>query len=361
MAQIDTKTEITVWAEYGWIDGGDPNNPAEGARVRSKGCFLYVEQAKLLEISSYPEWSFDGSSTNQADTDNSEVLLKPIKIVRDPMKERRDISSAVTVLVWCSTWNPDGTPHQTNHRAALVNFMKENKAWDDEQDPLFGLEQEYQFVVRGEPDKSIVVEAKEQGPYYCGYGANQRLIRKIAEEHARRCAQIGILLWGVNAEVAPGQWEYQTRPNFAVDSCDDLWITRWLLLRTAEELEIDVRFHPKPLGNKFNGSGCHLNFSTKDMREKEDHYLTIIENIRSYQEKHEMPWKYYGEGNEMRLTGIHETSSMDEFVVGVGNRGASIRIPQRTEMRKTGYLEDRRPAANIDPYRAVLWLLKAIQ
>lgn len=360
MATIESKAEIPVWAEYGWIGGIDPENPFEGGHIRSKGCFLYIQESAILDVKSYPEWNFDGSSTNQATTEKSEVILRPVRVFRDPMKERRDPTSPVTVLVWCATYDIDGTPHATNYREALRLFMESNQKWDEEEDPLFGLEQEYQFVLRGDENKNVIPEAKRQGPYYCGYGACQKWGRKIAEEHARRCAAIGIVLWGVNAEVAPGQWEFQTRPNLSLDAADELWVCRWVLLRTAEDLEFDVRFHPKVLGESFNGSGCHTNFSTRSMREKEDHYKEVIEKVRIYHEK-ESAWHHYGEGNELRMTGSHETSSMSDFSSGVGNRGVSIRIPYNTDKKKKGYVEDRRPAANADPYRVILWILRAIR
>lgn len=360
MATIQTQTELPVWAEYGWIDGGDPEHPGEGNHVRSKGCFLYLPEAKILDVTAYPEWNYDGSSTNQATTENSEIMLRPVRVFRDPMKERRDPTLPVTVLVWCATYYPDGTPHETNYRHHLTEFIKQNKEWDEDQDPLFGLEQEYQFVMRNENEKSIIPEAEKQGEFYCGYTAGQRWGRRIVEEHARRCAAIGLILWGVNAEVAPGQWEYQTRPNLSVDAADELWVSRWILVRTAEDLEFNVRFHPKPLGEKFNGSGCHINFSTKDMRETNDAYKEILSKVESYHAT-TPAWDSYGAENHLRLTGKHETSSMDKFTSGVSNRAVSVRIPYNTFKKGMGYLEDRRPAANIDPYRAILWILRAIR
>ena len=375
MAQIDTKTELPVWAEYGWIDGGDPRHPGEGPRIRSKGFFLYVESNKLLDLDAYPEWSFDGSSTHQAPVSESEVILRPEKVFRDPMKERRDPSSPVTVLVWCSTWTIHGEPHETNTRHELAQLMKENAAWDEEQDPLIGFEQEYTLVLRGNRMKSIIPEVhpneekeeteispevRESLPenFYAGYGSYHRWGRKIAEEHARRCAQIGILLWGVNAEVGPGQWEFQTRPNLPMDAADELWVARWILLRTAEDLEFDVRFHPKPFGKAFPGSGCHLNISTKDLRETPGFYETAIEKIRTkFEEDPTACWKAYGAENELRLTGLHETAPLDTFISGVGHRGASIRVPYSTQKKQRGYLEDRRPAANMDPYAGIRWML----
>jgi glutamine synthetase len=60
--------------------------------------------------------------------------------------------------------------------------------------------------------------------------------------------------------------------------------------------------------------------------------------------------KHYGAGLEDRLTGEHETASYKEFKYGVSDRGASVRIPMQTDLDGKGYLEDRRPCANIDPY-----------
>ena len=351
MTTIQTKTELCVWAEYGWIDGDD--------KIRSKGYFLFIEKEQLLNPKFYPEMNFDGSSTNQAIQTKSEIILKPIKLLRDPMKERRDASSPVTILVWCSCWNPDGTPHHLNTREQLASWLLEHKEWEVAEEPMFGLEQEYFITCRGEPIKSMIPEATSQGPYYCGYGSHQRIGRKIAEEHARRCANIGILLWGMNAEVAPGQWEFQTRPNMSLETGDELWIARWILSRTAEDLELDIHYHPKLFGEQWNGSGCHLNVSTKTTRDVEEGYLQVIERIQTYHEQNPA-WDSYGKENHLRLTGTHETSSMNSFTSGVGDRTASIRIPNSTFQKKKGYLEDRRPAANIDPYLAILWMLKAI-
>ena len=58
----------------------------------------------------------------------------------------------------------------------------------------------------------------------------------------------------------------------------------------------------------------------------------------------------YGADNDQRLTGDHETQSIDQFSYGVSDRGASIRIPWQVNVAGKGYIEDRRPNANMDPY-----------
>ena len=80
--------------------------------------------------------------------------------------------------------------------------------------------------------------------------------------------------------------------------------------------------------------------------------MDYIHNMmKKFEAKHDLHMSVYGEDNNKRLTGIHETSAFDKFSYGTGNRAASFRIPTSvTAANGKGYIEDRRPGSNIDPY-----------
>jgi glutamine synthetase len=313
--------------EYIWLDGYTPE-----PNLRSKTKVLTSETEPELE--SLPIWNFDGSSTEQAEGNYSDCLLKPVKIIRDPQRKNG-------YLVLCEVLNPDMTPHSSNTRSSI----KENSnMW-------VGFEQEY-FIYDGElPLGHTKGNMKPQGEYYCGIGTDNVSGRNIVEHHLDVCLSAGLNLTGINAEVALGQWEFQVMGKGTLDSCDQLILCRYLLQRVAETYSVKIEYHPKPLQGDWNGSGLHTNFSNKKMREvggKE--YFDSILNV--FELNHSKHIENYGSDNEYRLTGKHETQSIDKFSYGVSDRGSSIRIPQVTVNNGwKGYVEDRRPASNGDPYR----------
>lgn len=127
-----------------------------------------------------------------------------------------------------------------------------------------------------------------------------------------------------------------------------LWISRYILCRVAEKYNVSVSFAPK-LFKEWNGAGCHTNYSTQKMRDGLGGIEYITRLVERLGLKHNLHLELYGDNSE-RLTGKHETSSLDEFSFGIGNRAASVRIPTSTAAQKKGYIEDRRPASDIDPY-----------
>jgi glutamine synthetase len=313
--------------EYIWLDGYTPE-----PNLRSKTKVLTSETEPELE--SLPIWNFDGSSTNQAEGNYSDCLLKPVKIIRDPQRKSG-------YLVLCEVLNPDMTPHSSNTRSSIK----------DDSNMWVGFEQEY-FIYDGElPLGHTKGDMKPQGEYYCGIGTENVSGRNIVEHHLDICLAAGLNVTGINAEVALGQWEFQVMGKGTLDSCDQLILCRYLLERVAETYNVKIEYHPKPLHGDWNGSGLHTNFSNKKMREVggKDYFDSIFNVFELNHSKH---IENYGSDNGMRLTGKHETQSIDKFSYGVSDRGSSIRIPQATVNNGwKGYVEDRRPASNGDPYK----------
>ena len=331
---------MKVMAEYIWMDGHQPTQ-----KLRSKTKIL---NKKISSVSELPEWGFDGSSTNQAEGNFSDCLLKPVWLCKDPIRGKENI------LVMCEVMNADGSVHASNTRAHLrkieEKFSKE-KIW-------FGIEQEYTFFEGrnplGWPEGGYPAP---QGPFYCGVGADEAFGREIVEDHLDLCLEAGLELSGINAEVMPGQWEYQIGPLGPLEVGDQMWVSRWLLYRISEDYGVSATLHPKPVKGDWNGAGAHINFSTQSMREKGG--LKVIEDAcEKLSKKHDKHIAVYGAHNEERLTGDHETQSISEFSYGVSDRGASIRIPMQTSNDGYGYLEDRRPSSNMDPYQACAILIE---
>tara|TARA_B100000949_G_scaffold234372_1_gene253248 strand:- start:15172 stop:16182 length:1011 start_codon:yes stop_codon:yes gene_type:complete len=327
----------TYLCEYIWLDGYLPE-----ANLRSKTKVVQLEESPSLD--NLPLWSYDGSSTKQAEGSASDCVLKPVKVYKDAGRGHGH-------LVFCEVMNPDGSPHPTNNRAV----------YDDDRDFWFGFEQEYVIMENGLP----LGFPKEgfpapQGKYYCGIGTQNVVARDFVEEHLRLCLDCGLNITGVNAEVMLGQWEFQLLGKGAKEASDDLWVARYLLLRVAEKYHVDIELHPKPVKGDWNGSGMHTNFSNEEMRSTggEDYFKTILKNMENRHQEH---IAVYGSMNHERLTGLHETQAMDRFSYGISDRGASIRIPITTvENGWKGYLEDRRPASNACPYLVTSKILKAI-
>lgn len=326
--------------EYIWLDGYKPMQS-----LRSKTKIVKDFSGKLEDV---PMWSFDGSSTEQAPGNSSDCLLKPVAVFPDPGRKN-------AFLVMTEVLNADGTPHESNGRATIE---------DDDNDFWFGFEQEY-FLWNVENNKPLGFPENgfpaPQGPYYCSVGYGKAFGREIVEEHLDMCLEAGLNVEGINAEVATGQWEFQIFAKGAKAAGDQIWVARYLLERVGESYGVAVNWHCKPLQGDWNGSGMHANFSNSLLREagSKDIYIDILEAFRPVIAEH---IAVYGPDNHLRLTGQHETQSIDKFSYGVSDRGASIRIPIATVERGwKGYLEDRRPNSAADPYKVAARIVKTVK
>lgn len=330
--KLDQKGKII--AEYIWVGGN-------GIDIRSKARTLSIAEAKSIE--DIPEWNFDGSSTRQAEGHDSEIWLKPRVIYKDPFRGGNN------VLVLCDTWKPDGSPANSNFRQECLDIMEECK----HEEPWFSFEQEY-CLYRIDQYPSWPLGFPQggyplpQGPYYCSVGGDVCFGRQVMEAHYKCCLHAGLAISGTNAEVMPGQWEYQIGPVAGISAADQLWVSRYLLYRVSEHYGVAVTFMSKPMPD-WNGSGNHVNYSTASTR-GEGGLEAIYGYLDKMKDHHCFFIEVSGYENEKRLTGRHETSSFEKFTYGIADRSASIRIPRLTERAGKGYFEDRRPSANSEPY-----------
>lgn len=346
---------MKVTAEYIWVDGTEPT-----PHLRSKTRIIHeppealryaVRMRMPASAKHFPTWSADGSSTNQANGASSDIELRPVHVVFDPFRKEG-------VLVLCEVFSADGTAHPSNTRARLRAVLD---AGGEELESWFGFEQEYTFMHQSGRPHGFPTEgeAAPQGPYYCGVGASNVKGRDVYEEILRNCLTAGLSVAGANWEVMPGQAEIQIGAAEDKVACDHVWLARWVMARTAEKYDVDVSFDPKPAEGDWNGAGMHTNFSTKKMRAKGG-----LENIEHacalFKDKVGEHLADYGKDYERRLTGAHETARYDEFSWGVSDRTASIRIPLHVERDGCGYMEDRRPNANADPYRIAARMLETV-
>lgn len=337
--------------EYIWIDGyGELRSKTKIIHKSYNLSFNSFDNLNKLTFNNYdelkdykdfkpPEWNYDGSSTGQAKLgENTEIILRPCFTCSNPLRKVENYSSR---LVLCDTYYTDGKPTKNNSRFNSNIIFEKNIGLK----PWYGLEQEY-YMFRNDWNLSNDLPGK----YYCGI-YNNGIQRRIVEEHMEACLEAGLNISGLNAEVAPQQWEFQIGPCIGIDAGDQLYVSRYILQKISEKYDVTISYNPK-IFIHLSGSGCHVNFSTEETRNTDNgkglNY--IYEYVEKLKNKHIEHIEIYGKDNDKRLTGEHETAHISVFSFGVGTRNTSIRVPNQCEIEKSGYIEDRRPAANIDPY-----------
>jgi len=229
-----------IIAEYVWLGGK--------GELRSKSRTIVLILNETLQFKHLKNWNYDGSSTNQANGSNSEVILKPQTMYNCPFR------GSPHVLVMCDTYDANMIPISNNYRFNANEMFNKNL----EEKPWFGIEQEF-FMIDNNTNKPLGFpkdgNPNPQGQYYCSVGSRNTFGREIIDKHYMACLNAGIQVSGINAEVAPGQWEFQVGPVEGINAGDQLWIARYILERITEEYNISIDYEPKPLKGDWNGFG----------------------------------------------------------------------------------------------------------
>lgn len=344
---MSSGTKQPVRVTYIWLGGKDAHHD-----IRSKDRTMYLTQEELLKPPKdlladglFPVWNYDGSSTGQAKGLDTEILLKPVNAF--PCYLPRPSKKIPWILVLAECYLPCGEPTADNSRAMARQTFEQLP----DEHPWFGLEQEYFLLGRdgrpyGWPERGFPAP---QGPYYCSTGSQVAWGREYVDQHYEICLEMGLNISGTNGEVTPAQWEFQVGPCEGLEMGDQIVVARWVLLRLLEKDGLDVEYRAKPILGDWNGSGLHTNFSTEATR-AENGIEAIYQYIDRLRKTVRKDIVFYGAENNLRLTGRHETSKATDFTSGVGTRSTSIRIPNSVASERRGYMEDRRPASDADPY-----------
>lgn len=362
---------MRVIAEYIFID-------ALGATRSKTKVFECAQNNITLEC--FSEWNADGSSCGMSEGKKSDIVIRPVAFFKDPF--RQTWPNVECYLVLCDTYDMNNRAHISNNRFECMQICARTK----DQEPWFGIEQEYilyeltdsgvkpygwknldtpsaKFPHQEHPEvksSAVCSEILASAPSYCGNGGDRVFGREIVEKHLQHCLFAEINIVGINAEVIPGQWEFQLFAESGTKIGDELWVARYILSRVAEEYGAFIELHPKPLGNEWNGSGAHLNFSIRTMRNENglEEIIKACERMEPVKMRELHLAAYGNEANKLRLSGKCETARFDEFTWAVADRGTSVRIPYSSQGPQ--YAEDRRPSAICDPYKVITRMLKTI-
>lgn len=331
-----------VIAEYIWLGGS-------GTDLRSLAKVLENAPASVEHL---PDWHIDGSCSGLALPDDHYVYLKPQTFYPDPFRGGRNI------LVLCGTFvyreaSDMLLPHATNNRLPCKRVMDLAVA----SQPTFSVDQEYTIT---NPATSWIVSCSvgsvpvQGAPSFCGTGGGVVSGREVSESFLMACLHAGLKISAASALACRGQWAYHLGPCDGISMADELWVSRYILLRTAEIHRLNVTFEPEPVpSNNLQSLGCPIEFSTSETRTPETGMEAIATHVEALKENHVRHVVAYGKGSLQRLSVPHQDALRQrcrEFSSGYGNKNTSIMIPHLTRMKRCGHYIDQRPASNMDPY-----------
>ena len=325
MNNKNTNETKSLILEYIWLDGK--------MNLRSKYKTIKINDNDL----NIDQWTYDGKSTYQIDSDDSEVILNPIAFYNNPFFEKGQ-----SLLVLCDTFYERNTkfiPTSTNRRILAREIFLKRK----ELEPWFEIKQEY-FMMCNEYTYASSTplffknpkQPKEQGDYYCGVGNQNIIMRSLAEKHYLFCITAGINISGMNAEIAPNQWRFKIGTCVGISAGDELILARYILMKLSEQFGVDISFKSKPLQNPWNYSGLHINFSTAETRDN-DGIVKLNTYILNLNNKHNEHMLVYGDNS-------------DKINPRLENSNINVVIPNKVNREKKGYLKDNRPLSDADPY-----------
>ncbi|GFR40848.1 hypothetical protein Agub_g1497 [Astrephomene gubernaculifera] len=383
-----------VMAEYIWLVGAT-------GQLRSKTKVLEAkpscpEEAPVMVVESNPG--------NQLAEPNLELFLKPRKIFRDPFR------GGDHILVLCDTFHASQVateaglpatvlqPSESNSRVACENVLK----YAEKEEPVFAAEQEYAVIhpayptvvplgprrsssrsscsnssrrksssgsgARGGISKSCHggkfstaaaadvrradVESTFGAPTKDQQGASrQKAARVVADSHLRCCLYAGIKVTGADVHSLDGLHSYKIGPSPGVDLGDDLWTSRYLLQRVAEDHGTAVSWRPDALPHE-RPLGCHFKYSSATTRQAPHGLGAIEQQLVRLQAAHLQHQVAYNDGRLERLA----VPNASVFTHAVGSAQASIVVPSLTVLQQGGYYTDRRPPSDADPYKVTLLL-----
>ncbi|KAJ8321547.1 hypothetical protein KUTeg_000903 [Tegillarca granosa] len=324
-------------------------------RVHSKTRVLDYEPQKAEDC---PLWDVYMFKTFEGVEPRKEMILKPVAMYRDPFRRGRN------KIALCELWETMEKPAGVNTRRSCAELLKKV----EEEGVWFGMEQEYFIMgdnglpLNWDKDPKAINLNFHTGVGLCKTAGYER---ELAEFHFQACLYAGLKMYGINREDSPSQWEYQIGPCEGIDLADQIVISRYLLWRTGEFYGVEISMDTKPAVSPENApnqsNGGHMNFSTTRMR-KEGGIKYINEAVEILRNSPQVMSHYDlhgGKDNAKRLTNAYFVPGMD-FTTGIGDKYSSVRIPTLVALQGKGYLEDRRPCANADPYEVCETLTRTL-